>query len=154
LEDEGGGDLIDDAAVVLAGVASFIEDLVRFAGGEAFVPEMNRQPGEGAKLRGEGLGLEGTGAGIAGEMNGIANDDGDYAETAGEAGQGAKIVAGVAVDFKGENGLGGEAQFIGDGDADALGADVKGEVAGNGCWLRGIGVHESSLPLGRNKSVS
>lgn len=33
LKDEGCGDLIDEAAVLLAGVAGFVEDLVGFAGG-------------------------------------------------------------------------------------------------------------------------
>lgn len=38
LKDEGGGDLIDDFTVLLAGVAGFVKDLVGFAGGEALVP--------------------------------------------------------------------------------------------------------------------
>jgi hypothetical protein len=38
LQDEGGGDLVDDAAVLLAGLPGFVEDLVGFAGGEALVP--------------------------------------------------------------------------------------------------------------------
>ncbi len=38
LEDEGGGYLVDDGAVPLAGVAGLIQNLVRFAGGEALVP--------------------------------------------------------------------------------------------------------------------
>jgi hypothetical protein len=46
LEDQGGGYLIDDAAVLLAGVAGFIEDLVGFAGGEALVPEVDGEAGE------------------------------------------------------------------------------------------------------------
>jgi hypothetical protein len=33
LQDEGGGDLVDDAAMFLACVAGFVEDLVGIAGG-------------------------------------------------------------------------------------------------------------------------
>lgn len=62
LEDEGGGDLVDDAAVILAAVAGFIEDLVGLLGGEALVPEVDGETGEVGQLLGEGLGADGLGA--------------------------------------------------------------------------------------------
>lgn len=53
LENEGGGYLIDEAAVLLAGMAGFIEDLMGFSGGEALIPEVDGKAGEFAKLGGK-----------------------------------------------------------------------------------------------------
>jgi hypothetical protein len=130
LENEHGGHLVDDVFVVLAGAAGFIEELMGFAGGEALVPGVDRQASERAEFGGELLHFLGARAGFAGEMEGVADDNGGDREAAGEAGYRAEIVASVAVDFEGEDGLGGEAEFVGDGHANALGADVETEVAG------------------------
>jgi hypothetical protein len=65
LKDEYGGDLVDEAAVLLAGVTGFREDVVGFERGEALVVEVNRDVGGVAELLGEGLGLGGLGAGEA-----------------------------------------------------------------------------------------
>ena len=51
------------------------------------------------------------------------------AETAGKAGEGAQVFASVVAALEGEHGLGRETKLVGDGDPDALGADVEGEVA-------------------------
>lgn len=69
-------------------------------------------------------------------MQGVADDDGDDGEAAGEASEGAEVVAGgafaAAFAFERKDGLGGEAEFVGDGDADAGVADIEGEIAGDG----------------------
>ena len=139
LQNQRGGDLIDDFGVVLAGVASLVKKGVGFLGGEALVPEVDGQAGERAELGGEGLDLLRPRADFAGEMEGQADDDGGDAVAAAEAGDGAEGLAGagarVAVEVEGEDGLGGEAELVGDGDADAARADVEGQVAG---WLRGF----------------
>lgn len=133
MQDEGRGNLVDDAAVLLAGVAGFVEDLVGFAGSEALVPQVDGQAGEGAKFGGEGLGLGGLGAEVPGEVNGVADDDGDDGETAAEAGNGAEVFSGDAggwaTALEGEDGLGGEAELVGDSNPDAAVADVESEIA-------------------------
>ena len=116
--------------MLLAGVSGFVEDLVGFAGGEAFVPEVDGQAGELAELGGEGLGFGGAGAWFAGKMEGVADNDARDRVAAGEAGDGAEVFAGVAAAEEGEDGLGGEAKLVRDGDADAAGADVEGEKTG------------------------
>lgn len=132
LQDEGGGDLVDEVFVLLAGVTGLVENLVGFAGGEALIPEVDGQTGERAQLGGELLHLGGAGADFAGEMQGVADHDARHGEAAGEAGDGTQIVAAVAAYFKGHHRLRGEAQLVGDGDADAFCSDVEGEIAGFG----------------------
>ncbi len=136
LQDEGGRDLVDDAAVLLAGMAGLIENLVRFAGGKALVAEVDGQAGELAQRGGEDLGSGGLAAFVAREVQRIANHDACHTETPGEAGQGAEIVAGVAPALQGKDGVGRDAQFIRDGDTNAAIADVETEVPGLCSLLR------------------
>jgi len=65
LEDESGGDLIDDGRMLLAGMASLIENSVGFFRGQTFIPEMDGQASQLAKLSGEGLDFRGPSALIA-----------------------------------------------------------------------------------------
>jgi hypothetical protein len=138
LQDEGSGDLVDDAAVLLTLVASLVEDLVGFAGGEALVPPVDGQTGERAELCGKGLRFGGLGAELAGEVNGVAHHDAGDAEAAGQTGQRTKVLSGNAgrwaTPLQGQHRLGGKAQLVGDSDADAAVADVETEIAGN--WLQ------------------
>ena len=92
LQNQGSGNLVYYPAVLLAGMAGFIEDPVRFLGGEALIPQMDRQAGELAQLRGKGLGAGGLRADFAGEMERVANDDAPDGKTASQASQGAEIV--------------------------------------------------------------
>jgi hypothetical protein len=143
LQDEGCGDLVDDAAMVLADVAGLIEYLVGFARGEALVPQVNGQAGERAKLGGECLRFDGLRADVAGEVDGVANNYADDAEAAAEAGERTEIFSGNAgcwaTPFQGEDWLGGEAEFVGDSDADAAVADVESEIAGDGLQVSAPG---------------
>jgi hypothetical protein len=86
LQDQRGGYLVDYSAMLLAGVAGFVEDLVGFAGGQALVPEVDGQAGESAQLGGKGLSFNGLGAGFAGQVHGVAHYDADDGEAAAEAG--------------------------------------------------------------------
>ena len=113
-------------------MAGFVEDLVGFAAGEPLVPQVDGEAGEFAEFGGELLRFESPGARLAGEVQRVADDDAGDGEAAGETREGAQVVAAIAVDFEGENGPGGEAKFIGDGDANAFGANVEGEIAGCG----------------------
>lgn len=136
MQDEGGGDLVDDAAVFLAGVAGFVKNLVGFARGEALVPQVDGQAGERAELGGECLRFGGLGADLAGEMNRVANHDADDIEAAAEAGDRTEVVSGNAgrwaTPLEGEDRLSGKAQLVGNSDPDAAIADVETEIAGDG----------------------
>ena len=127
-EDDDGGHLIDDVFAIALGVAGFVEDLVGGDGGEALVPEVDGEVGALAEFGGELLDFGGPGGDIAGEVEGVADDYfGDFVP-AGEAGEVAEIFAsGFAVE--GEEGLGGVAEGVGEGYADADFADVEGEGA-------------------------
>ena len=93
---------------------------------------MDGEAGEFTEFAGKLVRFEGAGAGLAGEVQRVTDDDAGNGESAGETGDRTQVVAGIAVDFEGENGLGGQAQFVRDGDANAFGAKVEGEVAGRG----------------------
>ena len=75
LQNEGGGNLVDDVVVLLAGVAGFVKNLVGRFGGEAFIPHVNGQAAEIAELCGKVPGAGGAGTFFAGEVKGIADDD-------------------------------------------------------------------------------
>lgn len=130
LQDEHGGDLVDCILVFLAGAAGFIQDLVGLAGGEALVPHVNGKTREFAEFGGELPHFFGARAHVPGQMQWVADHDGGDRKTAGQAGNGAEIIAAVAVNFESEDGLGCEAKFVGDGNADAFGADIEAEIAG------------------------
>ena len=129
MEDQGGGNLIDQGFVVLAVVAGFVEYLVGFVGGEAFVPEMDGHAGELAEFDCELTGFEGARTFLTGKMQRVADHDGDGGVAAGKSGNGAEVVAAIAMNFEGEDRLCGEAELIRDGDADPFGAHVKSEEA-------------------------
>jgi hypothetical protein len=135
-------------------VAGFIEDLVGFARCKTLVPQTDGQPGQLAQRSGEGLRLFGLGAQVAGEVHGVADHYAYDAKPPGEARQGAQVVAGDAAAFalKREHGLGGEAEFVRHGDADAAVADVEGQIARFGFQM----VSQLSwwIPLGERLAVS
>jgi hypothetical protein len=107
LQDQDGCYLVDQGLVFLAGFAGCVEDGVGFAGGEALVPEMEREVGEGGELFGENAGFFGLRAGLAGEVERVAGDDCGALVLAAEAGEGAQVVFGVALAGEGEDRLGG-----------------------------------------------
>jgi hypothetical protein len=136
LENERGGYLVYDAAVLLAGAAGFIENLVGFAAGQALVPQVDGQASQLSQLSGKGLGFGGLGAQFAGQMHGIAHYDAGDLIAAGQAGEGTQIVALVAAPLEGEHRLSREPEFVADSHADAAIADVEREIAGMGGGLQ------------------
>jgi hypothetical protein len=132
LEDQRGGDLVDEGFVLFAGVAGLVEDPVRLAGREALVPEMDGKAGESAEFSGQGLGFGGARAFGAGEVQRVADDDAGDGEAAGEASDGTQVFARIAAGFERQDGLSGQTEFIGDSDTDAFCAEVEGEIARRG----------------------
>ena len=108
-------------------------------GGESLVEEVMGEGGVGfLQGVGEGLGLGCLGAGCAVGVEGVADEEEFDVVLADEAGDGFEVCAeGGAVE--GEEGLGGEAERVGDGETDAAVADVQREDAGvrHGVSVRG-----------------
>ena len=130
------------AAGGAGGVASGVEAGVGFLGGVTLVEEMVREVGVGcAEFGGEGLSFGRLGAGGAVGVEWVADEEDFDAVLAYEAGDGFEVGAEVgAVD--GEERLRGEAEGIGEGEADAAVADVESEDAGG---FGGGGFHETSV---------
>jgi hypothetical protein len=153
-EEEGGGNLIDDGRAVetllaieaggvgvgagsgAGGVAGEVEEGVGVVGGEALVEEVVGEGGVGfAEGLGEGLSFGGLGAGCAVGVEGIADEEDFDVVLADEAADGFEVGSYVwfgAGAVEGEEGLSGEAEGVGDGEADAAVADVERESAGMG----------------------
>lgn len=148
LQDHGGGNLVDDAAVCLTCVARFIQQVVRLVRREALVPKVNRQSGEFAEMGGEGLNLGGLRADFARELERIAHHDSGNLVAAAQAGQGAKVFARIAAARESQDGLRRQAELVGDRDADAFGTDIEREVA------RGAGLVRQWLIRHVNSRVS
>ncbi len=147
LQDEDGGDLVDDIfaadafGVGRSGVAEGVKVAVGLGGGEALVPEVDGEAELGAEGFGEGLGAGGLGALIAGHVEGVADDGlGDGGVLAEDAGDGLEVVLEAGA-VEGEEGLSGVAEFVGEGEADAAVADVEAENSLD--WF-----HGSSLQRG------
>jgi hypothetical protein len=128
LQNQHGSDLVDDLAVGFAGAAGGVEMAVGFGGGEAFVPEVDGESEGFAEDFGKNLGSGGLGAEVAGKVEGIAQDDGGAVEFPEQSGEGLEILTEVAAD-EGEHRLGGEAQLVGDGNADTASAIIESEQA-------------------------
>ena len=109
LEDQGGGDLVDYAAVGLTGVTGLIEDAVGFVAGEAFVPEVDGELGQLGKLRCECLDLGGLLGDLALRAERVADDNASHFVASTESGEGAEIFAWIAAPFECKDGLSGEA---------------------------------------------
>lgn len=148
LEDESGGYLIDDGTMLPAGVAGFVENLVRFAGREALVPQVDGQAGQFGEAGGKRLGLGRLKTGVTCQMKRIADHNCGDIEATGKPGQRAQILARIAAPLQGEHGLGGEPQFVGDGDADAAVADIETEKTGLGGGFQGFTPISAYIPWG------
>ena len=121
--------MIDNSSMLLARVAGFIQNLMRFARGQAFVPEVYGQAGELTQLEGECLSLDGLGAQVAGEMHGIANNNAHNSKAAGKTRQRTQVFTAIVPPLQRQHRLRGQAQLVGDSHADAAVANVEGEVA-------------------------
>lgn len=133
LEDEHGGDLVDDGGAVAAGggaaagMAGAVEEVMSLGGGEALVEQVDGEVGVlAAEGFSEGLGARGLRAEFAGEVQRVADDDDGDLVFAHEAGDGFEIGAKIfAVDR--DQRLRGVAERVRESEADAAVADVEGE---------------------------
>jgi hypothetical protein len=129
LQNQHGSDLVDDFPMTGKGPPGGMQVAMGLGGGEALVPEVDGE-GEGlAERPGKSVRSGGLGANVAGHIEGIAEDDGGAAVFAQQAAKGFKVLLLIFAD-QGEDGLGGEAEFVGDGDTDAAGAEIEAQEAG------------------------
>jgi hypothetical protein len=128
LQDERGGYLVHYAAMLLAGVASFVENLVGLAGGQPLVPQMDGQAGQRAQFGGKGLGFGGLGTDATVQMHRIAHYDANDAKATAEARQRAQVFALIVLPLQRQNRLRRQAQLVRDSHADAAIADVEAEI--------------------------
>jgi hypothetical protein len=129
LQNERGGHLVNYSAMLLAGVAGFVENLVGLARGQPLVPQMNGQAGHRAQFGGKGLSFGGLGTQVSGELHRVAHHNAHDCKAAAEAGQRTQVVAAVVLALQRQNRLRCQAQFVRDGNADAAVADVEAEIA-------------------------
>jgi hypothetical protein len=128
LQNQYGSDLIHDLTVAGEGQAGSMEMAVCFRGGEALVPEVDREGKCGAKTFREGLGFDGLWAEVAGHVDRIADDDAGAVELVQKAPERFEVVPGVFAD-EGKDGLSGETELVGDGDADAAISEIEAQKA-------------------------
>jgi hypothetical protein len=124
LQDEDGGYLIDDRAVLGSGAAGSVQVAVGLGSGQALVPEVDWQRGFFAKNLCKSLGFGRLGALVAGHVERIAYDDSYALVFAEKALERLQILLSICA-HEGENGLRGKAERIGDGYADPPVADIE-----------------------------
>ncbi len=110
-------------------MAGVVEVAVGLGGGEALVPEMDGDGELGAEVFGEGLGLGGLRTLVAGHVERVADDGLGDVVLAEDAGDGLEVRAAAGA-MQREERLRGEAEGVGERDADAAVADVEGGDAG------------------------
>jgi hypothetical protein len=133
-EDQDGGYLVYYGAVFYSGTAGGVEVAVGFGGGEPLVPEVNGEGGLVAEHPGEGLNLVCLGALISRHVEGVADDNFDTRIFADEPVEGFQVLLAIGAD-EGEDGLGGEAEGIGNGNTDAAVSYVETHDPGDCSWL-------------------
>jgi len=129
LQNQGCGNLVDDAPMLLAFVAGLVENLVGLVGGEPLVPKVDWQTGERTEFGREGLRLLRLGAGRTIELERVADDNRRHSVFARQPRHRTEIVARAALALEGQDWLCGQAKLVRDGNADAPVADVESEVA-------------------------
>lgn len=129
LQDQYGGNLVDHGAVGGAGAAGGVQMAMSLRGAQALIPQVHREGEAFAKRLREVLGPLGLGTDVAGRVERVAEHDGRAVEPAQQAPQRLQVLAEVFAN-QGKDGLGGEAEFVGDRDADASRAEIEAEKAG------------------------
>jgi hypothetical protein len=134
LEYQGGCHLVDHAAVLLSGMAGFIQNLVGFARGQTLIPKVNWQTCHFAKLCGKCLRSSGLRAHFTGNVQGVADYDSGHAEPSRQSRERAEVVprntAATALSLECQHRLRRQAEFVGNGHADAASAHVETHKAG------------------------
>jgi hypothetical protein len=111
-QDQCRGHLVDNPAMLLAFVTGLVEDLVSLAGGEPFIPHMDRQTSELAELSGKGLRLLRLRTGLSIEMDWVADDNCAHGVLSRQPRQRTEIFTGAAFALKGHDRLRREAKLI------------------------------------------
>lgn len=133
LQDENGGDLVDDVFSVARATADGVEMAVSLGGTEAFIPQVNGELKFGAQCVGEFLRREGARAAVAGEMNRPANDNFRAGVAPQQTPQRTQVVARIGVD-DGEERLGGQAELVRNGDTNPARSMVEPENTRGRRW--------------------
>lgn len=129
LQNEDGGDLVDDGFAGVGRAACGIQMAMRLGGAEAFIPEKHGEFQLRFDLRGKLFCGKGARADIAGHVQGQANDNGGAAVAPDDAGKRTHVIAAIgAVDS--EQRLGGVAKLIGQSNADAAIPMIEAQDAG------------------------
>jgi hypothetical protein len=115
--------------VILAGMAGFVQNLMGFARGQALIPKVNWQTCQLAKLCGKCLRSGGLRAHLAGKVDRVAHDDSCHAELSRQTRERADVAprdaAAASLSLECQHGLRRQAEFVGNGRADAATAYVE-----------------------------
>jgi len=130
LENEGGCHLVDDPAVLLPGAPGLVKELVSRLRSQPLVPKMNGAARELPQFLGKRADFLALSAHFTRKRERVADDDPIHPIAAGQPVQGTKVLAGIPSPGQRQHWLRGEAQFVRNGHADALGSDVKGKISG------------------------
>lgn len=144
LQNQHRSDLVDDFPMFREGASGGVQVPMGLGRGEALIPEVNGEREGLAEGLGKEVGFGGLRADIAGHIEGVADDDGGAAEFALQAAEGFEVLTHVFAD-KGENRLGGEAEFVGDSDADAAVSEIEAQEAGLHNFILARGQTESRI---------
>jgi hypothetical protein len=142
LQDENGGNLVDNLAMFAAGAAGGVQMAMSFGGGQTLIPEVDGQAGLPSQNLRKGLSLYGLRAKVPGHVEGISNHDLGAGEPADDPLERFEVLAAVGPN-QGEHRLRGQAHGIGDGDPDTAVANVEPEEARGG-----QGIHTGNLRAG------
>lgn len=129
LQNQHGSDLVDDFPMAGKGAPGGMEMAVGFGRAEAFVPEVY---GEGKRLAegcGKGVRFGGLRAHIARHIEGIAQHDRRAAEFSKQAAEGFEVLPGVFSE-QSQDRLSGQAELIGNRDADTAVSEIEAQQAG------------------------
>lgn len=126
LKDENGGHTIYSLAPFLDGKIRFAQQAVSFGGGEALVPEMNRQLEMLAEVHGKGLDLFGLRAFGSGHSERQSDDDFFDFVLQDDPPEKLEIVL-LVLAVKGFEALGSNTEGIRNGDADSSSPDIEAQ---------------------------
>src|SRR5271165_2423466 len=131
LQNQDCGHAVDGLAAFLDGKFGLAQQAVGFGRGETFVPKMNGEAEAFLQVVGEGPHLFRLGSFRAAHAQRESDHDLPYIVVTNHALEVGEVVALVPA-LESFKTLGGDAEEIGDGDADAAGADVEAEYAAMG----------------------
>jgi len=144
LQDEHGGHAVYGSAALFDGQVGFAQEAVGLGGRQPLVPEVNRQAELLAQFFREDPHLLRLGTFGSTHAQGQADHDFLDLVLANHLSELVEVVALIAA-LEGFEALGGDAEGVGDGDADAAGANVEAEDAADRCGIH-AGDYKRALP--------